>query len=458
MTKYRIFAVIILLVGLFLGYFVYSTETAEQSRFKFKYGLDLNGGTHLVYRAKTEGVPESDISRSMDVLRQTIEKRVNVFGVSEPVVQTETGSSLGSEKDKYRLNVELPGVENIDDAIKMIGQTPLLEFRLPQENVNQELIAAQIEMASSSPEEISKIILSAYQAPVLTGGNLKRANLIFDPTSRTPLVSIEFNDEGNKIFEQVTGDNIGTELAIFLDGQLISNPVIQQKIVGGTAQINGDFTPEEARDLVNSLNFGALPLPIELINTQLIGSTLGQDTLMASATALLVSLAFISLFMILFYRLPGVIASISLVLYVVVLLSLFKLVPVVLTAAGIAGFILSLGMAVDANVLIFERIREELVKGEKLRTAIEQGFNRAWSSIRDGNITSIIAAVILYWFSDVSLVKGFAFVFGLGVIMSMVSAVLISRTLLLAISKEELGKFGRFLYSKGLQFSIKEKK
>jgi protein-export membrane protein SecD len=271
-------------------------------------------------------------------------------------------------------------------------------------------------------------------------------------------VSIEFNDEGNKIFEQVTGDNIGTELAIFLDGQLISNPVIQQKIVGGTAQINGDFTPEEARDLVNSLNFGALPLPIELINTQLIGSTLGQDTLMASATALLVSLAFISLFMILFYRLPGVIASISLVLYVVVLLSLFKLVPVVLTAAGIAGFILSLGMAVDANVLIFERIREELVKGEKLRTAIEQGFNRAWSSIRDGNITSIIAAVILYWFSDVSLVKGFAFVFGLGVIMSMVSAVLISRTLLLAISKEELGKFGRFLYSKGLQFSIKEKK
>lgn len=436
---------------------MYSTETAQQSNFKFKYGLDLNGGTRLVYRADTNGVPEQDISRSMDVLRQTIEKRVNIFGVSEPIVQTETGSSLGDEKNKHRLVVELPGVENIEDAVKMIGQTPLLEFRLPQENVNQELIAAQIEMASSSPEEIKKIILSAYQASVLTGGNLKRANLIFDPTSRTPLISIEFNEEGNKIFEQITGDNIGKELAIFLDGELISNPIIQQKIVGGTAQINGQFTPEEARDLVNSLNFGALPLPIELINTQLIGSTLGQDTLVASAKAMLVSLGIISLFMILFYRLPGFVAATALILYVLIMFSLFKTIPVVLTAAGIAGFILSLGIAVDANVLIFERIREELQRGHDLREAIEQGFARAWTSIRDGNITSIIAAVILYWFSDVSLIKGFALVFGLGVIMSMVSAVLISKTLLLAISKNKLGRFGKFLYSKGLSFTTDSK-
>jgi protein-export membrane protein SecD len=453
MKKYRIFAVVILFVGGMLGYFVYSSETAQQSNFKFKYGLDLNGGTHLVYRADTSGVQEQDISRSMDVLRQTIEKRVNIFGVSEPLVQTETGSSLGDQKNKYRLNVELPGVENIDEAIQMIGETPLLEFRLLKPDSAQEALASKIQQASTSPEQIKAIILSAYDTPVLTGGNLKRASLTFDPTSRQPLVSIEFNDEGNKIFEQVTADNIGKELAIFLDGELISNPVIQQKISGGIAQINGSFTPEEARDLVNNLNFGALPLPIELINTQLIGSTLGQDTLVVSAQALFVSLIIIALFMILFYRLPGAVAAVSLMLYVLIMLSLFKVIPVVLTAAGIAGFILSLGIAVDANVLIFERIREELQRGKELREAIVHGFDRAWTSIRDGNITSIIAAVILYWLSDVSLIKGFALVFGLGVLMSMVSAMFISKTFLLALSKEKLGKFGKFLYSKGLNFS-----
>ena len=453
MKKYRIFAVLILLIGVSLGYFVYSTETATQSKFKFKYGLDLNGGTHLVYRADTKGLQEQDISRSMDVLRQTIEKRVNIFGVSEPLVQTETGSTLGDDKDKHRLVVELPGVENIDEAIKMIGQTPLLEFKLLKKDLNQEVFQTQLETASSSPEKLKGIIASAYDTPVLTGGNLKRANLVFDPTSRQPLVSLEFNEEGNKIFEQVTGDNIGKELAIFLDGELISNPVIQQKISGGQAQINGTFTPEEARDLVNNLNFGALPLPIELINTQLIGSTLGEHTLAVTTQALIVSFIIISIFMILFYRLPGVVAAISLGLYVIIMLSLFKVIPVVLTAAGIAGFILSLGIAVDANVLIFERIREELQRGHQLREAILNGFNRAWTSIRDGNITSIIAAVILYWFSDVSLIKGFALVFGLGVIMSMMSAVLISKTLLLSISKKELGRFGKFLYSKGLSFT-----
>jgi protein-export membrane protein SecD len=454
MTKYRIFAVLALLIGVALGYFVYSTEYAEQSNFKFKYGLDLNGGTHLVYRADTTGVDEQDVSRSMDVLRQTIEKRVNVFGVSEPIVYTETGSSFGDTKDKHRLVVELPGVENINEAIDMIGETPLLEFKLIKADLDQDALLKQIETASSSPEQLQAIIASAYEAPVLTGGNLKRASLVFDPTSRSPLVSLEFNDEGSKIFEQVTGDNIGREMAIFLDGELISNPVIQQKISGGQAQINGTFTAEEARDLVNNLNFGALPLPVELINTQLIGSTLGQQTLALSAQALVVSILLISLFMILFYRLPGVVASVALILYVLIMLSLFKTIPVVLTASGIAGFILSLGIAVDANVLIFERIREELQSGKLLREAIEQGFVRAWTSIRDGNITSIIAAAILYWFSDVSLIKGFALVFGTGVLVSMLSAVFISKTLLLAISKEKLGGFGQFLYSKGLQLKV----
>ncbi len=450
MMKYRIGALIVLLIGAGIGYFVYSTETAENSQYKFKYGLDLNGGSQLVYRADVTGVPEADIDKSMDVLRQTIEKRVNVFGVSEPIVRTEIGSSFADEKDKYRLAVELPGVTDLDQAVKEIGQTPLLEFRLLREDVDIAQLQAVLEAASSTPELASQIILSAYQDPALTGGSLKRANLVFDPTSRQPLVSIEFNDEGSKIFEQVTSDNIGKELAIFLDGQLISNPVIQQAISGGIAQINGDFTAVEARDLVNNLNFGALPLPIELINTQTVNASLGQQTLAVSAQALLISIIVISAFMIVFYRLPGLVAAVSLVMYTLIMLSLFKLIPVVLTAAGIAGFVLSLGIAVDANVLIFERIKEELEKGSKLRDSIKQGFDRAWSSIRDGNITSIIAAIILYWFSGVSLVKGFALVFGMGVILSMLSAVVISKTLLLAISKDELGPLGRFFYSKGL--------
>jgi preprotein translocase subunit SecD len=450
MTKYRIYALLVLIIGAALAYFVYSSETNADSQFKFKYGLDLNGGTHLVYRANVEGIQTEDINDAMDVLRQTIEKRVNVFGVSEPNVQVETGSSFGDSKDKHRLIVELPGITDTEEAIAMIGQTPLLEFRLLKKDTKTEELQAKLLSASSSPEEISKIVLSAYDNPVLTGGNLKRSTLVFDATSRKPLVSLEFNDEGSKMFAQITKDNVGKELAIFLDGELISNPVIQQEIIGGTAQINGDFTAEEARDLVNNLNFGALPLPIELINTQTIGATLGQQTLWLGAKALLISIICISIFMIVFYRLPGIIAAVSLVIYTAIMLSLFKFIPVVLTSAGIAGFILSLGMAVDANVLIFERIKEELDNKKQLALAIKDGFDRAWSSIRDGNITSIIAAVILYWFSDVSLIKGFALVFGLGVIMSMVSAIFVSKTLLLGISKEHLGSFGRFLYSKGI--------
>ncbi len=456
MTKYRIFALLVLIIGAVIGYFVYTSEINPDSQFKFKYGLDLNGGTHLAYRANVEGVEPSNINDSMDVLRQTIEKRINIFGVSEPNVQIETGSSFGDSKDKYRLIVELPGITDTQEAIAMIGQTPLLEFRLLKTDLNQiEFQEKVLALASStqgeSSEELSKLILSAYQTPVLNGGDLKRASLVFDPTSRLPLVSIEFNEAGSKTFEEITRNNIGSELAIFLDGELISNPIIQQEITGGMAQINGDFTAVEARDLVNNLNFGALPLPIELISTQTIGATLGQGTLNVATQALLYAFIVISIFMILYYRLPGFIAVVSLGLYVTMMLALFKVIPVVLTAAGIAGFVLSLGIAVDANVLIFERIKEELDRKKQLYEAIKDGFDRAWSSIRDGNITSIIASVILYWVSNVSLVKGFALILGLGVFMSMLSALIISKTLLLAVSKKELGgSISRFLYSKGI--------
>lgn len=455
MTKYRIIGLFILIVGALLAFFVYSSETSLDSNFKFKYGLDLNGGTRLVYRADVSQIDIEEIDNSLDTLRRTIERRVNIFGVSEPIVQTEIGSSFSDERDRYRLAIELPGITDLEQAINMIGETPLLEFKLYKEDVDFNALN-DVLTSEATQEEINTYLADLYQPAVLTGGNLSRANLVFDPTTRRPLVTIDFDSEGNKIFEQVTGDNIGKELAIFLDGQLISSPVIQDKISGGTAQINGNFTAEEARDLVNNLNFGALPLPIELITTQTVGATLGQQTLALGTTALVISVLFIAVFMMLFYRVSGLVAVISLSVYLLIMLSLFKLIPVILTAAGIAGFVLSLGMAVDANILIFERIKEELDKRVSLIDAIHNGFSHAWSSIRDGNITSIISAVILYWFSDVSLVKGFALVFGLGVIISMFCAMIITKNLMLTIAKSgELGAMGRFMYSKGIT-NIKE--
>lgn len=448
MTKYRISAFLILCLSGLLGYFIYSSEVSPNSNFKFKYGLDLNGGTSLTYRAVVDQLDPADIDNAMVVLRETIEKRINPFSVSEPIVQTETGSSFGDKRDRYRLNVEIPGVTDTQAAIDLIGQTPLLEFKLLKADVNPLDIQAYI-TEERTQEEIDAYIANSYQAPVLTGGNLARASLVFDPTSRQPIVTLDFDEAGAKIFERVTGENLGKEMAIFLDGKIISNPIIQSQISGGTAQINGTFTAVEARDLVNNLNFGALPVPIELINTQVIGPSLGQQTLLLGAQALVVSIAIIALFMTLTYRLPGVVASVSLLVYVVLMLAVFKTIPVVLTAAGIAGFVLSLGMAVDANVLVFERIKEELDKGILVIDAIKNGFSSAWSSIRDGNITSIISAVILYWFSDISLVKGFALVFGLGVMFSMFCAMVISKTLLLSITKQELGPIGKFFYSKG---------
>lgn len=448
MKYYRIGAFLIIILSVLAGYFVYSSEINPESEFKFKYGLDLKGGTSLTYRAIVDQIDPSEIDNAMNVLRQTIERRINPLSVSEPIVQTETGSSFSDEKDKYRLVVEIPGVTDTQEAINTIGQTPLLEFKLLRDDIDPTSIQNQI-TEETTQEEADALIAQLYQPAVLTGGNLSRASLVFDATSRQPLVTLDFDSEGSKIFERVTGENIGKEMAIFLDGKIISNPVIQTQISGGTAQINGSFTPVEARDLVNNLNFGALPLPIELINTQVIGATLGQQTLILGAQALMLSVAFIVIFMVLMYRMSGVVAAISLLTYVVLMLLLFKTIPVVLTAAGIAGFVLSLGMAVDANVLIFERIKEELDKGIALIDAIKNGFDCAWSSIRDGNITSIISAVILYWFSDVSLIKGFALVFGLGVMLSMFCAMVISKTLMLGIARNKLGPIGRFLYSKG---------
>ncbi len=437
--KIKVIAVIILVVGLVAGFFVYSTEQEADSRFAFKFGLDLSGGTHLVYRADTESLGDVNINDAMGALRDAIERRVNVFGVSEPIVQVESGGFSGED----RLIVELPGVTDVDEATDLIGRTPLLEFKLMKENNSffNDTEATQEEFLDTG----------------LTGRLLDRAQLSFGTGgvggvgSNEPLVLIEFNKEGSDLFAQITKDNVGQVLAIFLDGQVLSLPVIQQEIVGGNAQITGDFTPEEARTLVRDLNLGALPVPIELISSQSIGASLGHDALESGVNAALYGLLILGLFLIFWYRLPGFIAVLSLGIYLVIMLSLFKLIPVVLTAAGIAGFILSIGMAVDANVLIFERMKEELRGGrEDLEDATKIGFSRAWLSIRDSNISSFITAIILFWFGT-SLVKGFALTFGLGVLISMISAIAVSRTFLLAVGDGEYTGIKKFLFGTGLK-------
>ena len=268
--------------------------------------------------------------------------------------------------------------------------------------------------------------------------------------SNEPIVALRFTNEGGKIFEEFTGAHVGEVFGIFLDGQLISNPVINERIGGGSAIISGSFTPDEARELVRNLNFGALPLPIELLSSQTIGASLGAETLERGIEAGLWGLAIVALFLILWYRLPGMLSVLSLSIYIVIMLAIFKLVPVTLTAAGLAGFILSIGLAVDANVLIFERMKEELLEGKWTHNAVRDGFMRAWLSVRDGNLSSIITAIILFWFGT-SLVEGFALVFGLGVIVSMLTAITVSRTFLLAVGDREYRGFTRVLFGSGIK-------
>lgn len=455
MKSLRIWAVILVIIGGALGLFVFKSEQGDNERMKFQYGLDLDGGTQLIYRADTSSVAEYDVAESMDTLRQVIERRVNIFGVSQPSVLVEKGSVFGAEEDQQRLIVELPGVTDVTEAINAIGQTPLLEFKLQTGTSSvarvEELLAQAAEIeegyassSATSTEDIQEDILAAldaqYEVTGLTGGLLKRSQLGFDPISSEPMVMLDFNSEGSKLFAEITGNNIGGILAIFLDGVPISTPVIQQAIHGGTAQISGGFAPEEARDLARNLNFGALPVSIDLVSTQTVGATLGQETLHSGVQALMWAFGIIFVFLIVWYRLPGLIAVVSLGIYVAIMLLLFKLIPVTLTASGLAGFILSLGMAVDANILIFERMKEELAVGKNVRDSVREGFKRAWLPIRDGNLSSIISAVVLFWLSGTSLVKGFALVFGIGVIVSMLTAVVISRTLLLAVSGEQAGK------------------
>ena len=498
----------------------------------FRLGLDLQGGTHLVYEADTSKIPAEDRADALDGVRDVIERRVNAFGVAEPIIQTNKSG------DTWRVIVELAGVKDVSQAIKMIGETTILEFREenPNKNAVQELTKEQkAEMAKYNAEALTRAwkaiadlnkgadfaelakkisddagsaelggdlgwfatgtmvkpfedaalklsVGKMTKSPVksdfgyhiikkveekmvdkdgkqvlemrashiliktmsekdffpppeewavtgLSGKQLKNSSVQFDLNTGEPTVALSFNDEGKTLFAAITERNVGKPVAIFLDGQPISIPRVNEPIRDGNAIISGNFGVAEAKQLSQRLNAGALPVPINLVGQQTIGASLGAASVEKSLFAGLVGFILVAIFMILFYRLPGFLAVLALSLYTVIVLALFKLIPVTMTLAGIAGFILTLGMAVDANILIFSRTKEEVLWGKPLPTAIEEGFRRAWPSIRDSNVTSLISAMILFWFSS-SIIKGFALTLSIGVLVSMFSAITVSRILI----------------------------
>ncbi len=454
MWKTRFWALLLLIIGASIGYFIYaSVPSLHEGRtvrfqgvaekFPFRLGLDLSGGVQLVYKADVSSVKPSEVRSAMDSLRDVVERRINLFGVSEPIVQTESKGGITGTAEE-RLIIEIPGITDVKKAVEMIGQTPKLEFMTERsakeiEAFNQAVTKFKADQTAGKPLSIPAELLAGPYAPSeLNGRFLEKAVLDFDQTTREPIISLVFNKQGGDIFAKLTKDNIGKTIAIFLDRDLgntepISAPVVREAITGGKAQISGKFTPAEARTLVGRLNSGALPVDkLELLSTEIISAPLGAQALNAGVWAGIWGLLAVAAFLILWYRLPGMVATVALALYVVLMLALFKLFHITITSAGIAGFILSIGMAVDANILIFERTKEELRNGHNVRDAIHEGFARAWTSIRDSNISSIITAIILF-FLGTSLIKGFALTFGLGVVVSMFSAITVSRVLLYAI-------------------------
>ena len=615
----------------------------------FRLGLDLQGGSHLVYEANMSEIPDGDRSGALEGVRDVIERRVNVFGVSEPLIQTSLSGGT------YRIIVELAGIKDVGEAIKMIGETPLLEFKeetqeirelseeeqksmdeynaeaekraeevlgkllsggdfdaltkeysddqntketggdlgwitekeapqiiakikdfeigqtsselvkeeqgydilkledkrlrvnpFDEKEVEKEVKASHLLLchneiencesglnkeetyakikefkAQATPENFIDLIKEHSTEPgaetragdlgwfakgamvkpfedtvfdqetgtisyvvetqfgyhliykqaerdiyeysvrrlfirilterdiigdqkewkltELTGKNLDRAAVQFDPNDNTPIVSLEFDSEGADLFADITERNVGKPVAIFLDGEPISTPNVNEKITGGKAVISGKFNIQEAKLLSQRLNAGALPVPIELVSQQTVGASLGKIFLAASLKAGLIGLILVALFMVFYYRLPGIFAVISLTIYGILVLAIFKLWSVTLTLSGMAGFILSIGMAVDANVLIFERLKEEFKSGRPLGLAIEDSFSRAWPSIRDGNVSTLVTCLILIWFST-GVVKGFAITLGLGILVSMFSAIVITKNLMRLFKPEWLEK------------------
>jgi len=374
----------------------------------FRLGLDLQGGTHLVYLADTSKIDDANKAQAVTSTKNNIEKRINLLGVSEALIQT---SQVGNE---YRLIVELPGVKDVNQALQTIGQTAQLDFKIPK---------------VATPSSVAD-----FESTGLSGQDLALAQVQFDQNKvgGAPVIGLEFSSVGAKKFAQITKDNIGKPVAIFLDDRLLTAPVVENEITDGKAIITGKSTLEEVKNLVVQLNAGALPVSIKVIEQRSIGATLGNESIVKSLFAGLVGFVVVLIFMWVNYGVKGLLADIALIIYVLLSLSLIKLIPITLTLAGIAGFILSVGMAVDANILIFERIKEELRWGRPMRAAVELGFLRAWTSVRDSNASSLITAMILFWFGSGS-VRGFALTLTVGILVSLFTSITITRNLVRAV-------------------------
>lgn len=386
-------------------------------------GLDLKGGTQLVYELDVSEVIKNggNVGEAVQGVHDVVERRVNQFGLTEPTIQS---SKIG---DTEAITVELPGVSSIEEAKNLIGKTANLEFWKPKDE------------DSKDEEEVDELAalfgLGNFEPSGLTGADLEGSQVVFvgqgqgAATPSVPQVQLQFNDEGAKKFRALTEQYIGQPIAILIDGIPISAPVVQTVITDGTAVITGNFSVEAARQLAIQLNAGALPVPMKLISERTIGATLGVESVQKSLMAGVVGFILIGILMTLYYRLAGFLATIALALYVVINLAIFEWLGITLTLAGIAGFILSVGIAVDANILIFERLREEMFAGKPMNLAIEDGFRRAMASITDSNVSSFITAAILY-FSTTGLVKNFAVTLTIGIAVSLFTAIFVTRTLM----------------------------
>lgn len=383
-------------------------------KYTLKTGLDLQGGTHLLLQADMDNIDPNDRATALESVKQVISRRVDLYGVSEPIIQT------SQFQNTYRLIVELPGVKDVNQAISLIGQTAQLDFREDQ-------------TATAGATTL------VFQPTGLTGKDLKKAAVSFGQSGNTtgqPVVSLEFTQEGSQKFAEITQRNVNKPVAIFLDNQLITNPIVNEPILSGQAVISGNFTADSASQLAIQLNAGALPVPIKIIEQKNISATLGSDSVRKSVIAGSIGLGLVALFMILLYGINGFLADIALIIYGLITLAIYKLIPVTLTLPGIAGFILTIGMAVDSNILIFERLKEEVRAGRPFSVALELAFGRAWDSIKDANVATIITSLVLInplnfnWLNTSGLVRGFAITLFIGVIISLFTGIIVTRTLM----------------------------
>lgn len=385
--------------------------------FPLKKGLDIQGGMQVVLSADMSNIPTNDQATAIESAKNVIARRVDLYGISEPLIQT---SKVGGQ---HRLIVELPGVTDETQALALVGKTAELDFRLEATDTSDATMSAMM-------------YLGSFQPTGITGKQLKKASVDFDSQTGRPIISLMFDEEGTRIFSQVTTDHTNETLAIFVDGIPVTMPRISTPILDGRAIITGDFTVESARQLAIQLNAGALPVPITVLEQKNIGASIGEASVQQSVRAGLIGLFIVAVFMIITYGFRGLVATIALLVYSALTIAIYKLMGVTLTLPGIAGLLLSIGMAVDANILIFERMKEEQRVGQPLERAMELGFGRAWDSIKDANFATIMTSLVLInplnfsFLNSSGLVRGFGITLLIGVLISLFTGVVVSRTLL----------------------------